>query len=507
MRLFLLETPDKMSNIGDHAQLMLIEQWLRKKYPGVELIEYTLRDNLEHLLMRVKKDDLVFFCSGGNFGDFYIPTNKDRQRVVRNCFNNKIVILPKTLYFKSAENMRRFGEVYNQHKDLTVCCRDMPSYFLAQTFLHNARLVACPDFAVNLKPRARSWEREGVLGIMREDSEAMVASEKLSSICDEIIDFHADTFFGMRVDTNKQNRKHVIGQFLKHCQRAKVVVTDRMHGMYFSLITDTPCVGLPQALDKTSTIMDWFLDVPTLAYASDLTQLEEKIDLVTKAGEKGFARAHHALDHWRSFFKDELKDRFYVDMNMQVASLPLLSLMKQRRSIRNWYKYPVLDRELDLLLEAGKWAPSGANDQRVRFMVLRGKQVEKFCSFKDDWSHYSIPPMIILVLFDLSTKGNCNNEKIEPTWERLLWQDTAAAMQNMMLLAESLGLSTCWISMPQKNIQEGVRKMLKIKKQQIIACALFVGYSREAQRIRASIKVSTWNGRYVDRRRGVVIKR
>jgi nitroreductase len=60
--------------------------------------------------------------------------------------------------------------------------------------------------------------------------------------------------------------------------------------------------------------------------------------------------------------------------------------------------------------------------------------------------------------------------------ERFIWQDTSCAMQNMMLVAESLGLKTCWASITPKQ-QKNLEKYFMIPKHLALTCMLFVGYS------------------------------
>ena len=55
-----------------------------------------------------------------------------------------------------------------------------------------------------------------------------------------------------------------------------------------------------------------------------------------------------------------------------------------------------------------------------------------------------------------------NYKKPHYAWSRFIWQDTAATMMNMMLMAEALGLKTCWVSVEPKqlsNKEENIREI------------------------------------------------
>jgi len=48
----------------------------------------------------------------------------------------------------------------------------------------------------------------------------------------------------------------------------------------------------------------------------------------------------------------------------------ILRLIKGRRSVRKFKKKTVSKQIVEKILEAGRWAPSGLNNQPWRFMVL-----------------------------------------------------------------------------------------------------------------------------------------
>jgi len=60
---------------------------------------------------------------------------------------------------------------------------------------------------------------------------------------------------------------------------------------------------------------------------------------------------------------------------MSMGSDDLWEVMSTARSIRRFAADPVDDRVLDRCLEAATWAPSGANAQCWRFVVLRSPEV------------------------------------------------------------------------------------------------------------------------------------
>lgn len=127
----------------------------------------------------------------------------------------------------------------------------------------------------------------------------------------------------------------------------------------------------------------------------------------------------------------------------------VLETIIKRRSTRVFTEEQVKDSEIQEIIEAGLYAPSAHNYQSWHFTVIQNKEAlaklnQEFKTFtKKDPSEmmqkiahnpkfniFYNAPTIILVSGD--TKG------VLPTI------DCAAATQNMLLAAESLGLGSCW---------------------------------------------------------------
>ena len=123
---------------------------------------------------------------------------------------------------------------------------------------------------------------------------------------------------------------------------------------------------------------------------------------------------------------------------MKIDSMQMLSLIKTRRSVRKYKDQPISDSDLKKILEAGRWAPSGANLQPWRFIVIQDKalikQIGEFCYFSLIKSrHVSEAATVIIICGDSRTMGN--------TWEK----DCMIAGTNMTLMAAALEIGSCWI--------------------------------------------------------------
>ncbi|TMA62065.1 MAG: hypothetical protein E6J73_10815 [Deltaproteobacteria bacterium] len=65
----------------------------------------------------------------------------------------------------------------------------------------------------------------------------------------------------------------------------------------------------------------------------------------------------------------------------------LLNVIRTRRSVRVYKGVKVSDRQLETILEAARWAPSGANTQPWEFVVTRDRKKMKRVReiYADEW--------------------------------------------------------------------------------------------------------------------------
>ena len=134
-----------------------------------------------------------------------------------------------------------------------------------------------------------------------------------------------------------------------------------------------------------------------------------------------------------------------------------LEAIKTRRSIRKYKSTPVGDKTIGLVLEAARWAPSWVNSQCWRFIVVRDSSIkDKLAgaligvSDKPNRATEAIrnAPVAIVACAELGKSGYSAREPRQPITDKSeFWYmfDVALAMQNLVLVAHSLGLGTVYI--------------------------------------------------------------
>jgi len=138
--------------------------------------------------------------------------------------------------------------------------------------------------------------------------------------------------------------------------------------------------------------------------------------------------------------------------------MDVFEAIKNRRSIRRYKPDPVDDKAIEAILEAGRWAPSWANTQCWRFMVVRDPETKakvvaslKGIRRQDKMSDNpattacNTVPVIIAVCAKTGRSGyGHGDEDGKAVTDKGDWFmfDTALAVQNMVLAAHALGLGT-----------------------------------------------------------------
>ena len=132
----------------------------------------------------------------------------------------------------------------------------------------------------------------------------------------------------------------------------------------------------------------------------------------------------------------------------------VINTIRNRRTIRRFKPDPIDEEKLQMILEAGRWAPSFSNLQPWKFIVIKDQGLKNALdkAAKESVLHLGIneAPAVILV---------CVDRRIDPIHAI---EAGAAATQNMTLAAYSLGLGTGWIGIWGTEAEVSIQKILKL---------------------------------------------
>lgn len=136
-----------------------------------------------------------------------------------------------------------------------------------------------------------------------------------------------------------------------------------------------------------------------------------------------------------------------------------LTLIKTRHSTRKFLQKPIEKEKLEQVIEAGRFAPSGGNNQTTHFIVIQDAAVleemariarEAFAKMELTEDTYAS----LATAIKLSKKGTYVFHYHAPvlvlTANRIGYgnnmADCSCAVENMMLMANALNLGSCWIN-------------------------------------------------------------
>ena len=145
-----------------------------------------------------------------------------------------------------------------------------------------------------------------------------------------------------------------------------------------------------------------------------------------------------------------------------------------RRSIRKFKSNHVTDEMIDQILKAAMAAPSAANKQTWEFIIVKDRKVLDSIPDVHPYSKMSQEaPVAILV---------CGNTQRSD--ERGFWvQDCAAASQNILLAANSLGLGSVWCGVyPVEDLVKSFREKFELPDHIYPVSFIPIGFPAEEKR-------------------------
>lgn len=144
--------------------------------------------------------------------------------------------------------------------------------------------------------------------------------------------------------------------------------------------------------------------------------------------------------------------------------MDIFTLIKTRRSVRKFKKEKVPDTLIENILEAGRWAPSGLNNQPWRFMVLGKEKKDALAKYTKYGYIIKSANKLILVFLDKDTSYNYEKDLMA----------IGACIQNMLLYIHSEKLGACWLG-EILNQREQVQKELEVKSSFKLEAVLALG--------------------------------
>ncbi|MBS3131290.1 nitroreductase family protein [Candidatus Woesearchaeota archaeon] len=154
--------------------------------------------------------------------------------------------------------------------------------------------------------------------------------------------------------------------------------------------------------------------------------------------------------------------------------MDVFDAIRTRRSVRKYKDKQIPWDNVVTIMQAGKYAPSAGNLQNWKFIVVKteGKRasITKAC-LNQEWM--ATAPVFIVVVGQPE-----DAERYYGARGRRLYtiQGIAAAIENMLLTAHSLGLGSCWVGAFD---EDELRRILLLPEQADVHAVITLGYADE----------------------------
>lgn len=286
-KVFLIGIPHH-NNLGDSAIAHAEKKFIKDNFKEYEHLEFP-QEEIEYFIPEIEKiinkEDIIFMHGGGNMGCEYIIVEEQRRKIVETFPNNKIIFFPQTIHFKDNEyeqaELEKSKLIYSKHRDLTIIAREEKSYEIMKQNFKTNNVILTPDIVTYLNESQPKEKRCGVLMILRNDRERKIDDTQTAKIYNILKKYYDnikmdDTVRGNKVmlDNERESR---LTEIFDLYRKAELVITDRLHGMIFAAITETPCIALDNYNHKVRETAKWFEKLGYIKYINNINDIEEKI--------------------------------------------------------------------------------------------------------------------------------------------------------------------------------------------------------------------------------------
>lgn len=280
----------KYNNLGDiaitKAQVDFLRHVLPKDYEVVTVPVNETFNCFRSMKRQVNTDSIITLIGGGNSGSLYGFVEWPRRFILKHFSKCRIISFPQTIYFedgKRAEILKKeFVRLCRRCTQLTLVAREKQSFdAYKEMFQGSVECLLFPDIVFSMK-HSNDHVRDGIAVVLRNDLEKqnhgnITEAVRNYGLCHEISITENDT-----CDVNIHNDGFLeLENYINEIASKKLIVTDRLHGMILSYVTDTPCIVFNNNNNKIgSTYETWLSEQNHIQLVDALT--DEEMDQMLK---------------------------------------------------------------------------------------------------------------------------------------------------------------------------------------------------------------------------------
>lgn len=266
------------NNLGDIAIAYATKQFIQREFGEYEFWEVTenqIRTEWKKVQAQVRKQDVLLLQGGGNLNNIYREQNELREKVIRAFPQNAIILMPQSCFFedgRKGDQVRlQIKKYFGKHRNLYLTARDELSYERMKEYFTNETLLT-PDMVLSMKMPQTTEVRSGIGICLRNDAEGTMSVNQIGEIIYKAYDKSPNLVF---LDTVMQEfysldeHEQILSDIWKKFRSCELVITDRLHGVIFSYITQTPCIAIDTNNKKIEGICKWFEGSELISFCAD----------------------------------------------------------------------------------------------------------------------------------------------------------------------------------------------------------------------------------------------
>lgn len=275
---YLLATPT-YDNIGDLAIVVAEEKFL-KDCGYDKIINIIMGDCWEYskcIARLLPRRSPVYLQGGGNMGDIYMDEQL-RRRLLPLLSKHQVVIFPATIFYrdtaKGNEEKQNSVRVYNS-PNITIAAREKQSFHIMKELYPKAKILLTPDIVLSMGIQDVGNKRNGILLCFRDDQEKSISDNAINELGKNLevqgytcsttsMIYYRHITAGMWED--------VVQEKMREIASSKLLITDRLHGMIFAALTQTPCIVFGNNHHKISGVYQWIKELNYIRFVSSVDE-------------------------------------------------------------------------------------------------------------------------------------------------------------------------------------------------------------------------------------------
>ena len=164
--------------------------------------------------------------------------------------------------------------------------------------------------------------------------------------------------------------------------------------------------------------------------------------------------------------------------------MDLTTVIKIRRSIREYQEKEIPDNILDEILDCARMAPTAMNLQPWLIGCVTDKRLLESIAELADHGKFIRQAAACFTVF-------CRKDV------KYYLEDGCAATMNIILGAAAKGIGTCWVAGDKKTYAEDIRKLLNVPEEYTLVSLVSAGYAMNSPRpIKKDIKEISFKNKY-----------